>query len=157
MKRPCLPLPALQAPTTNILPTKCLNVAEPRIFCPPKITRYTVLVALCYVALASPPRHQHLRCFHYLSFKLIGLANLIATAIYTYHYHPIPPCTQSGNAVNKIPPLDKHFKKPPPLKNRRTPSKQHLKQMASGSGEDEEMDGEYGCGVWWVDKYNSIG
>ncbi|XP_064402020.1 uncharacterized protein LOC135347852 isoform X3 [Halichondria panicea] len=42
--------------------------------------------------------------------------------------------------VNKIPPLDKHFKKPPPLKNRRTPSKQHLKQMAAGSGEDEEMD-----------------
>ena len=23
------------------------------------------LVALCYVALASPPRHQHLWCFHY--------------------------------------------------------------------------------------------
>ena len=22
---------------------------------------------LCYVALASPPRHQHLRCFHYYS------------------------------------------------------------------------------------------
>ncbi len=42
MKRPCLPLPAVQAPTTKILPTKCLNIAEPRIFCPPKITRYTV-------------------------------------------------------------------------------------------------------------------
>ncbi len=42
----------------------------------------------------SPPRHQHLWCFHYLSFKLIGLANLIATAIYTYHYHPIPPHTE---------------------------------------------------------------
>ncbi len=24
----------------------------------------SVLVASCYVALASPPRHQHLRCFH---------------------------------------------------------------------------------------------
>ncbi len=35
-------LPAVQAPTTKILPTKCLNIAEPRIFCPPKITRYTV-------------------------------------------------------------------------------------------------------------------
>ena len=23
-----------------------------------------IIVALCYVALASPPRHQHLRCFH---------------------------------------------------------------------------------------------
>ena len=23
-----------------------------------------LLVALCYVALASPPRHQHRRCFH---------------------------------------------------------------------------------------------
>ena len=23
-----------------------------------------VLVALCYVALASPPRHQHPQCFH---------------------------------------------------------------------------------------------
>ncbi len=43
MKRPCLPLPAVQAPNpTKILPTKCLNIAEPRIFCPPKITRYTV-------------------------------------------------------------------------------------------------------------------
>ncbi len=42
MKRPCLPLPAVQAPTTKILPTKCLNIAEPRIFCPPKITRYMV-------------------------------------------------------------------------------------------------------------------
>ncbi len=42
MKRSCLPLPAVQAATTKILPTKCLNIAEPRIFCPPKITRYTV-------------------------------------------------------------------------------------------------------------------
>ncbi len=42
MKRPCLPLPAVQAPTTKILPTKRLNIAEPQIFCPPKITRYTV-------------------------------------------------------------------------------------------------------------------
>ena len=40
--QPCLPLPAVQAPTTKIFPTKCLNIAEPRIFCPPKITRYTV-------------------------------------------------------------------------------------------------------------------
>ena len=30
----------MQAPTTKILPTKCLNIAEPQIFCPPKITRY---------------------------------------------------------------------------------------------------------------------
>ncbi len=36
MKRPYLPLPAVQAPTTKILPTKCLNIAEPpQIFCPP--------------------------------------------------------------------------------------------------------------------------
>ncbi len=27
---------------TKILPTKCLNIAEPRIFCPLKITRYAV-------------------------------------------------------------------------------------------------------------------
>ncbi len=45
MKRPYLPLPAVQAATTKIYP---LNVSillnhEPRIFCPPKITRYTVL------------------------------------------------------------------------------------------------------------------
>ncbi len=47
MKRPCLPLRAVQAPTTKILPTKCLNIAEPRIFCPPKILsaiRYLLLV-----------------------------------------------------------------------------------------------------------------
>ncbi len=37
-----IPLPAVQAATTKILPTKCLNIAEPRIFCPPKITRYMV-------------------------------------------------------------------------------------------------------------------
>ncbi len=43
MKRHCLPLPTIQAATTKILPTKCLNIAEPRIFCPPKITRYTVV------------------------------------------------------------------------------------------------------------------
>ncbi len=42
MKQPCLPLPAVQAAITKILPTKCLNIAEPRIFCPQKITRYTV-------------------------------------------------------------------------------------------------------------------
>ncbi len=98
----------------------------------------------------------------------------IATEIYTCVLCVVCPTTQSGNAVslakpteegvlepttdrrstlspevNKIPPLDKHFKKPPPLKNRRTPSKQHLKQMAAGSGEDEEMDGEcVWCGLW---------
>ncbi len=44
MKRPCLPLPAVPAATTKILPTKCLIIAESQIFCPPKITRYTVLL-----------------------------------------------------------------------------------------------------------------
>ncbi len=39
-----LPLPAVQAATMKILPTKCLNIAEPRIFCPLKITRYTVSI-----------------------------------------------------------------------------------------------------------------
>ena len=43
MKWPCLPLPAVQTATTKILPTKCLNISEPRIFYPPKITRYTVV------------------------------------------------------------------------------------------------------------------
>ena len=32
---------SLQAATTKILPTKCLNIAEPRVFCPPKITHYS--------------------------------------------------------------------------------------------------------------------
>ncbi len=50
MKRSCLPLPAVQVATTKILPTKCLNIAEPRIFCPPKITRYTVVTR----TLATP-------------------------------------------------------------------------------------------------------
>ncbi len=40
------------------------------------------IVALCYVTLASPPRHQHLRCFHY---------------IYTYWIAPPPsPCTATS-------------------------------------------------------------
>ncbi len=43
MKWPCLPLPVVQTLTTKILPTKCLKIAEPRIFCSPKIPRYTVL------------------------------------------------------------------------------------------------------------------
>ncbi len=43
MKRPCLPLPAVQAATTKILYTHEMSqYVEPRIFCPPKITRYTV-------------------------------------------------------------------------------------------------------------------
>ncbi len=42
MKGPCLPLPAVHAPAIKILPTKKLNIAEPRIFCPLKITRYMV-------------------------------------------------------------------------------------------------------------------
>ncbi len=47
MKRPCLPLlAAVQAPTTKILPTKCLNIAEPRIFCPRKLPAITY--AECY-------------------------------------------------------------------------------------------------------------
>ena len=37
----------LRAPTTKILPTKGLNIAEPRIFCPPKITHYTVIMPRC--------------------------------------------------------------------------------------------------------------
>ncbi len=51
MKRPCLPLPAVQAATTKILSTKCLNIAEPRIFCPPKIpvTRYYTAEAIKYM------------------------------------------------------------------------------------------------------------
>ncbi len=53
MKRPCLPLPAVQAATTKILPTKCLNIAEPRIFYPPKITRYTVYVCALYTYIYS--------------------------------------------------------------------------------------------------------
>ena len=30
-----------------------------------KIMFKAIIIALCDVALASPPRHQHLRCFHY--------------------------------------------------------------------------------------------
>ncbi len=29
------------------------------------VYKIKLLVALCYVTLASPPRHQHLWCFHY--------------------------------------------------------------------------------------------
>ncbi len=57
MKRPCLPLPTIQAATTKILPTKCLNIAKPRIFCPPKITRYTVykIIIPCYTHALTVP------------------------------------------------------------------------------------------------------
>ncbi len=57
MKRPCLPLPTIQAATTKILSTKCLNIAEPRIFCPPKITRYTVISSAspCVVTNQNKP------------------------------------------------------------------------------------------------------
>ncbi len=53
MKRPCLPLPTIQAAITKILSTKCLNIAEPRIFCPPKITRYTVYNYMFFNVLNS--------------------------------------------------------------------------------------------------------
>ncbi len=46
-------LPAAQAATTKILPTKCLNIAEPRIFCPPKITRYTVIGLPIYTVICD--------------------------------------------------------------------------------------------------------
>ncbi len=73
------------------------------------------------------------------------------------HTHAL---TQSGNAVaqslaeddkrsslspevNKLPPLERQFKKPPPVKSRRTPSKEHLKQMATTNSEPvEDMEGE---------------
>ncbi len=38
-------LPTFTSSTTKILPTKCLNITEPRIFCPPKITRYSYTVS----------------------------------------------------------------------------------------------------------------
>ena len=52
--RPTIPLPAVQAASTKILPKKCLNnyIAEPRIFCPPKITRYIIqYILLCIYTL----------------------------------------------------------------------------------------------------------
>ena len=39
MKRPCLPLPAA---STKILYEVTMNIAQPRMFCPPKIIGYTV-------------------------------------------------------------------------------------------------------------------
>ena len=45
-KRPCLPLPAVQAANTKILSTKWLNIAQLQMFCPPKITGYTVYVVM---------------------------------------------------------------------------------------------------------------
>ncbi len=57
MKRPCLPLPTIQAATTKILSMKCLNIAEPRIFCPPKITRYTVAYYLLLLLLLYQSTH----------------------------------------------------------------------------------------------------
>ena len=44
-------------------------------------------VALCYVALASSPRHQHLRCFHYLRVLLVGAVEL--TFVHYYHLESI--------------------------------------------------------------------
>ena len=40
---------------------------------------------------------------------------------------------------NMAPPLEKRFKKPPPMGNRRRPSKQHLQQKAE---EVTDLDGE---------------
>ena len=83
--------------------------------------------------------------YHYVTYPFIQSGNAVSLAKPTEE-GVLEPTTDRRSTlspeVNKIPPLDKHFKKPPPLKNRRTPSKQHLKQMAAGSGGDEEMDGE---------------
>ncbi len=43
MKRPCLPLPAVQAATTKNIIHKVTKYCQPRMFCPPKITSYTIL------------------------------------------------------------------------------------------------------------------
>ena len=53
MKRPCLPLFAVQAATKKILPTKRLNIAKPQIFCPPKMTRYIYGITIVLHNLAS--------------------------------------------------------------------------------------------------------
>ncbi len=37
----------------------------------------TLLVALCYVDLAHPPRHQHPWCFHYLSIIIIIQVSIV--------------------------------------------------------------------------------
>ena len=36
------------------------------------------------------------------------------------------PTLSPQDNLNKLAPLEKQFKKPPPMKNRRTPSKQHM-------------------------------
>ena len=75
MKRPCLPLPTIQAATTKILSTKCLNIAEPRIFCPPKITRYTVAIPVYTLTMHDT-----------VSFlSLLDYYKFITTALYNYH------------------------------------------------------------------------
>ncbi len=51
MKRPCLPLPTIQAATTKILSTKCLNISEPRIFCP--AIRYSQKVSLYWIEAST--------------------------------------------------------------------------------------------------------
>ena len=63
MKRPCLPLPTIQAATTKILPTKCLNIAEPQIFCPPKFTRYTIIITGFVCLLIQPALILCVQCF----------------------------------------------------------------------------------------------
>ena len=42
-----------------------------------------LLVALCYVALASSPRHQHLRCFHFIG----GSCTTSCVTLLVYNSH----------------------------------------------------------------------
>ncbi len=86
----------MQAATTKILPTKCLNIAQPRIFCPPKITRYTV----CHLYL----KFQKI-CFIYVNYcNKINVFLLCRQPCYNYYFVRLGGCNLCLSSEHLLPP-----------------------------------------------------
>ena len=99
-------LPVVQTLTTKILPTKCLKIAEPQIFCPPKITRYTVFKQTTNTRGAHAPRviivnnynHNYLYMYNvHVLYRCICTCTMYTCTMYTCtgeHVHICSYCMQ---------------------------------------------------------------
>ena len=86
---------------------------------------------------------------HTLATKFQGpkIEHLFNTLSNLLQEEPVPPLTEEAprtksslspkGDLHMVPRLDGRFKKPPPHKNRRRPSKAHLHQMAEGQSSGE--------------------
>ncbi len=80
---------------TKILSPKCLNIAEPRIFCPPKITRYTVYNSPWDLHLVENGGSVFLSTVHHFHWHLFQATKLYiyAATIYNNQFLEAAICT----------------------------------------------------------------